>query len=95
MYNLDIHESTTQRGCTNGVEKLENSLSEKVLEVLVDDELTMSQQCALGEKKANGVLNYMRKSIASKSKDVTLLLCSALVMRMQMCPSPGHHEHLE
>lgn len=95
MYNLDIHESITQRGCKKGVEKVENSLSEKVPEVLVDDELTMSQQCALGEKKANGVLNYMGKSIASKSKDVTLPLCSAQVMHMLMCSSLGHHEHLE
>lgn len=30
-YKLDIHESTTQRGYTQGTELVESSLSEKVL----------------------------------------------------------------
>jgi len=47
--------------------------------VLVDDELTMSQQCALGAKKASGLLGSIKRSVASRSREVLLPLCSALV----------------
>ena len=38
----------------------------------------MSEQRALGAKKANGILGYMRRSVASRSREVLLPLCSAL-----------------
>jgi len=50
-----------------GVDLLESSSVERDLGVLVDNRVTMSQQCALAAKKANGILGCTKKSVASRS----------------------------
>jgi len=44
------------------------------LGVLVDDKLTMSWQCALVAKNANGILGCIKKSVASRLREVLLPL---------------------
>jgi len=62
-----------------GVDLLQSRSVERDLGVLVDDKLTMSQQCALVAKEANGILRCIKKSVASWSREVLLPLYSALV----------------
>ncbi|GAB0189216.1 mitochondrial enolase superfamily member 1 [Grus japonensis] len=50
-----------------GVDLLGSSSAEKDLGVLVDNKLSMSQQCSLMAKKASGILGCIKKSVASRS----------------------------
>ncbi|XP_068258011.1 metallophosphoesterase domain-containing protein 1 isoform X1 [Nyctibius grandis] len=69
-----------------GADLLESSSAEKDLGVLVDNKFTMSQQCALVARKANGILGWIRKSVANRSTEVILPLYIALVRpHLQYC----------
>ncbi|PKU43424.1 hypothetical protein llap_6282 [Limosa lapponica baueri] len=83
---LHLGRNNSIRWCRLRADLLESSSADRDLGVLVDNKLTVRQQCALVAKKASGLLGCIKESAASRLREVIFPLYSSLVRpRLEYC----------
>ncbi|KAJ7395226.1 hypothetical protein BTVI_156982 [Pitangus sulphuratus] len=68
-----------------GEQPIEISPVENSLGVSVDEKLDMSQQCVLAAQKASGILGFIKRGLASRSREVIVPLYSSLMIPHLQC----------
>ena len=63
----------------NYTNELSNAILQRDLGVPIDEKVNMSRQCVLATWKANSILGSIRRGVASRDREVTVPLYSALL----------------